>query len=125
MNVISVQNFFANFDFQGPCYLRNDTISKVYRMRLLLKTILKPENAATCLLDSDEKSDFIKFYRDINIGLKAIEMLGKSGVFYDPMTATWKVLNEEIDEYFDVYDGLKAAYQALYDAEARFMEEAF
>lgn len=32
-------------------------------------------------------------------------------------------MGEEIDEYFDAYDGLKAAYQAFFDAEIRFMEE--
>lgn len=125
MNAISVQNLFANFDFQGPCDLHNDTISKVYRVRTLLETLLKPENAAACELDTDEKSDFFSLYQDIVTGLKVVDMLGGNDVFYAPMRATWKAMSDHIDEYFDAYEELKAAYKALADAEARFMEEAF
>ena len=123
MNVISAQNLFKSIDFQGPCDLNNDTIGKVFRTRELLETLLKPENAAACELDADEKCDFFSLYTDICTGLKVVDMLGGSEAFYAPMMATWKAMSEEIDEYFDTYDGLKAVYQALLDAEIRFMEE--
>lgn len=123
MNTTSAQNLFKNLEFHGPCYLNNDTIGKVFRTRELLETLLKPENAAACELDADEKSDFFSLYQDLRIGLKVVDMLGDVKAFYAPMMATWKAMREEIDEYFDTYDGLKAAYQALLDAEIRFMEE--
>lgn len=123
MNVTSAQNLFANLEFHGPCDLNNDTIGKVFRTRELLETILKPENAAKCELDADENSDFANLLKDISIGMKVVDMLGDRDVFYAPMMATWKAMSEEIDEYFDTYDELKAAYQALLDAEIRFMEE--
>ena len=123
MNIISAQNLFKSIEFQGPCDLNNDTIGKVFRTRELLETLLKPENAAACELDDDEKRDFFSLYQDIAIGMKVVDMLGDSEAFYAPMMATWKAMNEEIDEYFDAYDGLKATYQALLDAEIRFMEE--
>lgn len=123
MNIISAQNLFKNIEFQGPCDLNNDTIGKVFRMRELLETLLKPENAAACGLDEDEKSDFFSLYRDVRTGLKVVDMLGDHEAFYAPMMATWKAMSEEIDEYFNTYDGLKAAYQALLDAETRFMEQ--
>ena len=125
MNAISAQNLFKSIEFQGPCDLNRDTIGKVFRTRELLETLLKPENAAACELDDDEKRDFFSLYQDIAIGMKVVDMLGDSEAFYAPMMATWKVMNEEIDEYFDAYDGLKAAYQALLDAEIRFMEAIF
>lgn len=123
MNVISAQNLFKSIDFQGPCDLNNDTIGKVFRTRELLETLLKPENAAKCELDADENNDFADLLKDIAIGMKAVDMLGDREAFYAPMMATWKAMSEEIDEYFDTYDGLKAAYEALLDAEIRFMEE--
>ncbi|WP_405329590.1 hypothetical protein [Fibrobacter sp.] len=123
MNVISAQNLFKNIEFQGPCDLNNDTIGKVFRTRELLETILKPENASKCELDADENSDFANLLKDIAIGMNVVDMLGDREAFYTPMMATWKAMSEEIDEYFDAYDGLKAAYQALLDAEIRFMEE--
>ncbi len=123
MNIISAQNLFKSIEFQGPCDLNNDTIGKVFRTRELLETLLKPENAAACELDDDEKRDFFSLYQDIAIGMKVVDMLGDSEAFYAPMMATWKAMSEEIDEYFDAYDGLKATYQALLDAEIRFMEE--
>lgn len=123
MNATSAQNLFKNIDFQGPCDLNNDTIGKVFRTRELLETILKPENAAACELDADENNDFANLLKDIAIGMKAVDMLGDREAFYAPMMATWKAMSEEIDEYFDAYDGLKTAYQALLDAEIRFMEE--
>lgn len=125
MNAISAQNLFANFDFHGPCDLNNDTIGKVFRTRDLLETLLKPENAAKCELDADENSDFSNLLKDIAIGMKAVDMLGDRRVFYTPIMATWKAMREEIDEYFDAYEELKAAYQALLEAEAHFMGEAF
>lgn len=125
MNAISAQNLFSNFDFHGPCDLCNDTISKVYRVRMLLETLLKPENAAACELEDNEKSDFFSLYQDIATGLKVVDMLGSSEAFYAPMMATWKAMGEQIDEYFDAYEELKTAYKALADAEARFMGEAF
>ena len=125
MNVASAQNLFANFEFRGPCDLNNDTIGKVFRTRELLETLLKPENAAACELDDDEKRDFYSLYQDMAIGMKVVDMLGDSEAFYAPMMATWKSMSERIDEYFDAYEELKAAYQALVDAEARFMGEAF
>ena len=123
MNIISAQNLFKSIEFQGPCDLNNDTIGKVFRTRELLETLLKPENTAACELDDDEKRDFFSLYQDIAIGMKVVDMLGDSEAFYAPMMATWKAMSEEIDEYFDAYDGLKATYQALLDAEIRFMEE--
>ena len=123
MNVTSAQNLFANFEFHGPCDVNNDTIGKAFRVCELLETLLKPENAAKCELDADEKSDFFNFYRDIRTGLKVVDMLGDCQAFYTPMMATWRAMGEEINEYFDRYDELKAAYQALLDAEIRFMEE--
>jgi hypothetical protein len=125
MNAISAKNLFANFVFHGPCDLNDDFISKVYRVRTLLETLLKPENAAACELDADEKSDFFSLYQDIVTGLKAVETLGSSEAFHAPMMATWKAMSDQIDEYFDAYEELKAVYQALVAAEARFMEEAF
>jgi len=125
MNAISAKNLFANFDFHGPCDPNDDFISKAFRVKLLLETLLKPENAAACELDADEKSDFFSLYQDIVTGLKVVDMLGSSEAFYAPMMATWKVMSEHIDEYFDAYEELKDAYQALVDAEARFLEEAF
>ena len=125
MNAISAQNLFANFDFHGPCDLDNGMISKAFRVKVLLETLLKPENAAACELDADEKRDFFSLYQDIATGLKVVDMLGGSEAFYAPMMATWKSMSERIDEYFDAYEELKAAYQALVDAEARFMGEAF
>lgn len=125
MNAISAQNLFSNFDFHGPYDLCNDTISKIYRVRTLLETLLKPENAAACELDTDEKSDFFSLYQDIVTGLKVVDMLGGNDVFYAPMRATWKAMSEQIDEYFDAYEELKASYQALLEAETRFMGEAF
>lgn len=123
MNVISAQNLFKSIDFQGPCDLNNDAIGKVFRTRELLETLLKPENAAKCELDADENSDFANLLKDIALGMKIVDMLGDREAFYAPMMATWRAMGEEIDEYFDAYDGLKAAYQALLDAEIRFMEE--
>lgn len=123
MNIISAQNLFANIEFHGPCDLNNDTIAKVFRACEVLETLLKPENAAACELDADEKSDFFSLYQDLRTGMKVIDMLGDHESFYAPMMATWKAMSEEIDEYFDAYDGLKAAYQALLDAEIRFMEQ--
>ena len=125
MNAISAKNLFENFDFHGPCDINNDTVGKVFRTRELLETILKPENAAKCELDADEKSAFFSLYQDIVTGMKAVDMFGDREAFYAPMMATWKAMGEEIDEYFDTYDELKAAYQALMDAEIRFMSEAF
>lgn len=125
MNAISAQNLFANFDFHGPCDLDNGMISKTYRVKMLLETLLKPENAAACELDADEKSDFFSLYKDICTGLKVVDMLGGSEAFYAPMMATWKAMSEQIDEYFDAYEELKDAYQALVVAEASFMEGAF
>lgn len=125
MNVASAQNLFANFDFHGPCDLNDDFISNAFRVKMLLETLLKPENAAACELDADEKSDFFSLYKDICTGLKVVDMLGNSEVFYAPMMATLKAMSEHIDEYFGYYEELKAAYQALVDAEARFMGEAF
>lgn len=125
MNAISAQNLFANFDFHGPCELDDGMISKAFRVKLLLETLLKPENATACELDADEKSDFFNFYRDIRTGLKVVDMLGNHDAFYAAMMATWKAMSEQIDEYFDAYEELKAAYQALLEAEARFMGEAF
>lgn len=123
MNATSAQNLFKNIEFQGPCDLNNDTIGKVFRTRELLETLLKPENATACELDTDENSDFSSLLKDIAIGMKAVDMLGDHEAFYAPMMATWKAMSEEIDEYFDTYDELKAAYQALLDAEIRFMEQ--
>ena len=123
MNATFAQNLFKNIEFQGPCDLNNDTIGKVFRTRELLETILKPENAAKCELDADENSDFSNLLKDIAIGMKVVDTLGDHEAFYTPMMATWKAMSEEIDEYFDTYDELKAAYQALLDAEIRFMEE--
>lgn len=123
MNSTSAQNLFKSIEFQGPCDLNNDTIGKVFRTRELIETLLKPENAAKCELDADEASDFANLLNDIVIGMKVVDMLGDRDAFYAPMMATWKAMSEEIDEYFDTYDGLKAAYQALLDAEIRFMEE--
>lgn len=123
MNVISAQNLFKNIEFQGPCDLNTDTISKVFRTRELLETLLKPENAAKCELDTDENSDFSNLLKDLSFGMKVVDMLGDREAFYSPMMATWKAMSGEIDEYFDAYDGLKAAYQTLLDAEIRFMEE--
>lgn len=125
MNAISAKNLFANFDFHGPCDLDNGMISKTFRVKLLLETLLKPENAAACELDADEKSDFFSLYKDICTGLKVVDMLGSSEAFYAPMMATWKAMSEQIDEYFDAYDELKDAYQALRDAEFRFAGDAF
>lgn len=125
MNVTSAQNLIKSIEFQGPCYLNNDTIGKVYRVRMLLETLLKPENAAACELDADEKSDFFSLYQDIATGLKVVDMLGNHNAFYEAMMATWKAMGEQIDEYFDAYEELKTAYKALADAEARFMGEAF
>lgn len=125
MNANSAQNLFAHFDFHGPCDLDNGMISKTFRVKMLLETLLKPENAAKCELDADEKRDFFNLYRDIATGLKVVDMLGDSEAFYAPMMATWKAMSETIDEYLDAYDELKLAYQALADAEARFMGEAF
>lgn len=123
MNVISAQNLFNSIEFQGPCDLNTDTISKVFRTRELLETLLKPENAAKCELDADENSDFVNLLKDIALGMKVVDMLGDREAFYKPISATWMAMSEEIDEYFDAYDGLKAAYQTLLDAEIRFMEE--
>lgn len=123
MNATSAQNLFNSIEFQGPCDLNTDTISKVFRTRELLETLLKPENAAKCELDADENSDLSNLLKDLAIGMKVVDMLGDREAFYTPMMATWKAMSEEIDEYFDAYDGLKAAYQALLDAETRFMEE--
>ena len=123
MNATFAQNLFKNIEFQGPCDLNNDTIGKVFRTRELLETILKPENAAKCELDADENSDFSNLLKDIAIGMKVVDTLGDHEAFYTPMMATWKAMSEEIDEYFNTYDELKAAYQALLDAEIRFMEE--
>lgn len=123
MNATYAQDLFKNIEFQGPCDLNNDTIGKVFRTRELLETILKPENAAKCELDADENSDFANLLKDIAIGMKAVDMLGDHEAFYAPMMATWKAMSEEIDEYFDTYDELKVAYQALLDAEIRFMEQ--
>lgn len=123
MNVTSAQNLIKSIEFQGPCDLNNDTIGKVFRTRELIETLLKPENATKCELDADEASDFANLLNDIVIGMKVVDMLGDREAFYAPMMATWKAMREEIDEYFDTYDGLKAAYQALLDAEIRFMEE--
>lgn len=123
MNATFAQNLFKNIEFQGPCDLNNDTIGKVFRTRELLETILKPENAAKCEIDADENSDFTNLLKDIALGMKIVDMLGDREAFYAPMMATWKAMSEEIDEYFDAYDGLKAAYQTLLDAEIRFMEE--
>lgn len=123
MNATSAQNLFKNIEFQGPCDLNNDTIGKVFRTRELLETLLKPENATACELDTDENSDFSSLLKDIAIGMKAVDMLGDHEAFYAPMMATWKAMSEEIDEYFDTYDELKAAYQTLLDAEIRFMEQ--
>lgn len=126
MNAISAKNLFANFNFHGPCDLNDDFISKVFRVKMLLETLLKPENAAACELDTDEKSDFFSLQKVILTGLNAIKMLGNDDeVFCDAMLAIWKALSETIDEYFDAYEELKAAYQALVAAEGRFMEEAF
>ena len=125
MNAISAKNLFANFDFHGPCDLNDDFLGKAFRVKMLLETLLRPENAAACELDTDEKSDFFSLYQDIATGLKVVDMLGKSEVFYAPMMATWKAMSEHIDEYFGYYEEFKAAYQALVDAEARFMGEAF
>lgn len=123
MNIISAQNLFKNIEFHGPCDLNNDTIGKVFRTREVLETLLKPENATACELDADEKTEFSNLLKDIVVGMKVVDTLGDHEAFYAPMMATWKAMREEIDEYFDSYDGLKAAYQALLDAEARFMEE--
>ena len=123
MNVTSAQNLFKSIEFHSPCDLNSDTIGKVFRTGELLETLLKPENAAKCELEADERSDFFNLYQDIRTCLKVVDMLGDREAFYAPMMATWKAMSEEIDEYFDAYDGLKAAYQALLDAEARFMEE--
>ena len=123
MNVTSAQNLFKSIEFQGPCDLNTDTISKVFRTRELLETLLKPENAAKCELEADENSDFANLLKDIAIGMKVVDMLGDCEAFYKPVSATWMAMSEEIDEYFDAYDGLKAAYQTLLDAEIRFMEE--
>lgn len=123
MNATFARNLFKNIEFQGPCDLNNDTIGKVFRTRELLETILKPENAAKCELDADENSDFSNLLKDLAIGMKVVGMLGDREAFYTPMMATWKAMSEEIDEYFDTYDELKAAYQALLDAEIRFMEQ--
>lgn len=123
MNVTSAQNLFKNIEFRGPCDLNNDTIGKVFRTRELLETILKPENAAKCELDADENSDLSNLLKDLAIGMKVVDMLGDREAFYTPMMATWKAMGEEIDEYFDAYDVLKAVYQTLLDAEIRFMEE--
>lgn len=123
MNATSAQNLFKNIEFQGPCDLNNDTIGKVFRTRELLETLLKPENAAKCELDADENTDFANLLKDIALGMKAVDMLGDHEAFYAPMMATWKAMSEEIDEYFDTYDELKAAYQTLLDAEIRFMEQ--
>ena len=123
MNVTSAQNLIKSIEFQGPCDLNNDTIGKVFRTRELIETLLKPENSTACELDADETSDFANLLKDIVIGMKVVDMLGDRDVFYAPMMATWKAMSEEIDEYFDTYDGLKAAYQAFLDAEIRFMEQ--
>ena len=123
MNVISAQNLFKNIEFQGPCDLNNDTIGKVFRTREVLETLLAPENAAKCELDADENSDIANLLKDIVVGMKVVDMLGDRVAFYAPMMATWKAMREEIDEYFDTYEGLKTAYEALLDAEIRFMEE--
>lgn len=123
MNVTSAQNLIKSIEFQGPCDLNNDTIGKVFRTRELIETLLKPENSTACELDAAETSDFANLLKDIVIGMKVVDMLGSCKAFYDPMMATWKAIGVEIDEYFDAYDELKAAYQALLDAEIRFMEE--
>ena len=123
MNATSAQNLFKSTEFLGPCDLNRDTIGKVFRTRELLEILLTPENAAKCELDADENNDFANLLKDIALGMKVVDMLGDSQAFYTPMMATWKAMSEEIDEYFDTYDGLKAAYQALLDAEIRFMEQ--
>lgn len=125
MNVTSAQNLFKNLEFQGPCDLNNDTIGKVFRTRELLETLLKSENASKCELDADENSDFANLLKDIAVGMKVVDMLGDREAFYAPMMATWKAISEEIDEYFDAYEELKAAYQAFWAAEARFTGETF
>lgn len=125
MNVTSAQNLFKSIEFHGPCDVNNDTIGKVFRTRELLETLLKPENAAKCELDADENSDFANLLKDIAIGMKVVDLLGdrEAFFFFKPISATWMAMGEEIDEYFDAYEGLKAAYQALLDAEIRFMEQ--
>lgn len=125
MNAISAQNLFLNHEFYEPCDLDNGYITKAWRMRTLLETLLKPENAAACELDADETSDFSSLQKVILTGLKAVEMLGDSEVFYAPMMATWKAMSETIDEMLESYDALNAAYEALRAAERQFMEDAF
>ena len=123
MNATSAQNLFKSIEFQGPCDLNSDTIGKVFRTRELLEMLLTPENAAKCELAADENNDFANLLKDIATGMKVVDMLGDCQAFYTPMMATWKAMSEEINEYFDTYDGLKAAYRALLAAEIRFMEQ--
>lgn len=99
-------------------------------------TITKQEMLDWCeefFRECDNEDDhFYAILKDGRFADKELEPCKKSELrtaykitYTFPGGTLWFPMNDQIDEYFDAYEELNAAYQALRDAEYRFMEEDF